>query len=193
MASKESTEEIIRKIREGDFRILDYIYSTYRKEYLSWGKKNFKEADFDMLIDAWQNAVVSFYQQIMANKLTFLTCEIKTFLYLLAKRYLMKSIGQNFKTVSIDIQKLEAISFETMNDIDADDDYDFEKKQINIAMVSLGLQCQELLKYKFVEDLSIEEIRIKAGYQNLNTVSASISRCLRTLKEIITESVKNGR
>lgn len=192
MATKESTEEIIKKIREGDFRILDNIYSNYRKEYLSWGKKNFKEADFDMLIDAWQNAVVSFYQQIMSDKLTFLTCEIKTYLYLLAKRYLMKSIGQNFKTVSIDIQKLEAISFYPIIDGDVDDTYDFEKKQLNKAMVLLGSQCQELLKYKFVEDLSVEEIRIKTGYQNLNTVSASISRCLRTLKEIITESVKNG-
>ncbi|MBK6363903.1 MAG: hypothetical protein IPF52_10555 [Saprospiraceae bacterium] len=71
MSTKDSTEEIIRKIRNGNSGDLDYIYSTYRKEFLTWGKKNFREADFDMMIDAWQNAVVAFYQQIMSNKLMF--------------------------------------------------------------------------------------------------------------------------
>jgi hypothetical protein len=190
MSTKDSTEEIIRKIRNGNSGDLDYIYSTYRKEFLTWGKKNFREADFDMMIDAWQNAVVAFYQQIMSNKLMFLTCEIKTYLFLLAKRYLQKELGHNIKTINLELQKLERMNIETQES-DEDDSYDIEKKQMNIAMTLLGIPCQQLLKYKFVEDLSIEEIRIKAGYQNVNTVSASISRCLRTLKEILTESVKN--
>ncbi|MBK6784475.1 MAG: hypothetical protein IPG79_12480 [Saprospiraceae bacterium] len=39
MSTKDSTEEIIRKIRNGNSGDLDYIYSTYRKEFLTWGKK----------------------------------------------------------------------------------------------------------------------------------------------------------
>ncbi|MBK8854383.1 MAG: hypothetical protein IPN10_09835 [Saprospiraceae bacterium] len=43
MSPKDSTEEIIRKIRNGNSGDLDYIYSTYRKEFLTWGGKKLEK------------------------------------------------------------------------------------------------------------------------------------------------------
>jgi hypothetical protein len=53
------------------------------------------EAD---ILDAWQDSLVSFFEQISSGKLQTLTCSIKGFLYLIGFRYIMKSHHLNLKT-----------------------------------------------------------------------------------------------
>ena len=193
MAKKNDKNEIINRISEGDFHDIDHLYKIYRKEFIFWGQKIFKNADTDLLIDAWQNAIIAFYQQIVAKKLVHLNCEVKTYLFILAKRYFLKSIDKMEKFNHIEIAKLEAVEMEDFIEFEYDDPWISEKQHINTAINSMGTQCRELLKFKFVDDLSIDDIMIKSGYNNVNTVSASISRCLRKLKELVNQSMTNAR
>lgn len=193
MAKHIDQNEIITRISAGEFHDIDMLYTEYRKDFINWGYKVFKNADKDLLIDAWQNAVIAFYQQIVSKKLVHLNCEIKTYLFVLAKRYFLKSWEKMQKVNNIDKSNWEVMETAEIIEFEMDDPWTTEKQQVSAAISTMGAQCKELLKYKFVDDLSIEDIMIKSGYNNVNTVSASLSRCLRKLKELVNESMTNAR
>lgn len=193
MAEHEYKDEIIRRIKEGNYKDLDDLYTHFRNEFLSWGMKHFKLADKDSMIDAWQNAIIAFYQQIASGKLVHLECEVKTYLFVLAKRYLIKTVERNGRTESLNVNDISLHKMETSMEFDWDDPMHFQKRQLTSAMLSLGAQCKELLNLKFLEELSLDEIMLKKGYNSLNATSASISRCLRNLKDLIKDTLQNDR
>lgn len=193
MAEHVHKDEIIRRIKEGNYKDLNDLYTQLRSEFLTWGMNHFKLADKDSMIDAWQNAIIAFYQQIASGKLVHLECEVKTYLFVLAKRYLIKAVERNGRTESLDVHKMSLHEMETSMEFDWDDPWHFQKRQVTAAMQALGVQCKELLNLKFLEELSLDEIMLRKGYASLNATSASISRCLRNLKDLIKDTLQNDR
>ncbi|MBK8700525.1 MAG: sigma-70 family RNA polymerase sigma factor [Saprospiraceae bacterium] len=140
-----------------------------------------------------RDAIIAFYQQIASGKLVHLECEVKTYLFVLAKRYLIKAVEKNGRTESLDVHKMSLHEMETSMEFDWDDPLHFQKRQVASAMQTLGVQCKELLNLKFLEELSLDEIMLKKGYSSPNATSASISRCLRNLKDLIKDTLQNDR
>ncbi|MBK8854384.1 MAG: hypothetical protein IPN10_09840 [Saprospiraceae bacterium] len=69
-----------------------------------------------------------FIAKLCPKQINVLTCEIKTYLFLLAKRYLQKELGHNIKTINLELQKLERMNIETLES-DEDDFYDLKKNK----------------------------------------------------------------
>ncbi|MEK7257083.1 MAG: hypothetical protein AAB316_20175, partial [Bacteroidota bacterium] len=75
-----------------------------------------------------------------------------------------------------------------------DDPWEDERKMLREAMSELSPQCRELLLRKYYHEKTIAEIMVELEYNSLNSVSASSSRCLKRLKEIIEDKLRqNGR
>ena len=182
---------LIRSLQEGKNRGLESLYGSYRNDFISWASKKFRGIDRNDFIEAWQEAVIAFYDQVISKKLMHLDCDIKTYLFVLANRYLIKHIQKSQKTESLDAfdKFFDNHSYTIAFEWDAP--WHDRKLQLSGAMHHLNNQCQELLLLKFGDGLSIESIMTKKGFSNLNSVSASLSRCLRKLKEIIQEQIHN--
>ena len=63
----------------------------------------------------------------------------------------------------------------------------FDLASLMAAMQEVSPQCGELLKQRFFLERSIPEMQGALGYQSTNALSVSLSRCLKRLKEIITD------
>lgn len=160
------------------------------EDFLSWSGKRFQgnREDFE---DAWQDAVIVFYENVMSKKLTSLHCELRTYLFAVGYKRLLKNhrkMKRFFWRDTIDdaiLKDHELIAFSW------DEPWAEEREMLLAAIEKLPKQCQEILLSRYYEEKNLQEIQIEFNYSSLNTVSASLSRCTRQLKDIIEEKMSH--
>ncbi len=178
--------ELISRIKEGELELLDDVYLHYKPEFSVWVRKKF-ELNQEDIDDIWQDVVIIFFENVKNNKLEVLRVKLKTYLFAIGKHLvykLMSKRNRNFDNFSLENDGDESFEYYGEDDMDGD---------INImdskAFLMLGKSCQELLISRYYYGKSVQEISVQAGLSSKNTVSASISRCLKQLKNLI---FKNG-
>lgn len=183
------SQETIRLIQEGRSQVLGQIYDQYREEFLHWGERRFKGKKEDLL-DAWQDAVIAFYEQVASHRLVELRCSLRTYLFAIGCKRMLKNHRKMNRLLWRDEVDIVLQEVAVMTAYDWDDPWLEEKDQLLAAMELLQPQCQELLLRRYYDERSIQEIMQEWNYNNLNTVSASLSRCLKKLKELILSNEK---
>lgn len=179
--------KLLRSLAAGDMAILDHLYDTYRNDFLRWAGQRFTIKNRDDLLDAWHDTMIMFYEQVRDRKLTHLSCEIKTYLFTIGYRRLLKMHKRNEKIDLVD-------EFDANNDIDEsinvlEDEKMHEEHQyiLHQAVNELPEKSRQILVMRFMEGKSIPQIMAHMGYESENAVSVTLSRGLKKLKEIITE------
>ena len=178
MASNSNAETIINALQAGDSHVIEALYAHHREDFFRWASHRFEgtRQDFE---DAWQDAIVAFYQQVNQGKLLQLRYGIRTWLY---------AVG--YKRLLNNKRKLKRILWKDQID-DALLVIDFEQetvdpekiKFLHAALKSMSSQCRELLVARYYQNLGIEEIQQNWNLKNSNTTSATLARCLGRLKD----------
>lgn len=167
--------------------VLDQIYDTYRDDFLRWSKSRFQSAGRDDLLDAWHDTMIMFYEQVRDRKLTHLTCELKSLLFLIGYRRLIRMHKAAEKTDLIDELNANNQIEESINVLESEE-MDEERRTLLIQAVDeLPEQSRRILMLRFVEGKSVSDIMETMGYTSVNAVSVTLSRCLKKLKESIGE------
>jgi len=185
-SEKPSADLLLVALREGDMSVLDNIYDRYRDDFLRWGTSRFRNARRDDLLDAWQDAVIMFYEQVRDGKLTQLTCEIKTFLFLIASRRLMKTLKKSERIDLVEEFHVNVRIIESINGFEEDED-ETKRQILQEAVQALPEQSKQTLTLRYVDGKSVSEIKKLMNYASENVVSATLSRTLKKLKETIQE------
>lgn len=178
MASNSNADTIINALQAGDSRVIEELYALHREDFFRWASYRFEGSrqDFE---DAWQDAIIAFYQQVNQGKLVHLRHEVRTWLYAVGHKRLLNN-NRKMKRIlwkdQID-DALLAIDLEQ-------ESIDPEKvKFLQAALKSMSSQCRELLVARYYHNLGIEEIQQSWNLKNVNTTSATLSRCLGRLKD----------
>lgn len=184
---KPTPNSLLQSLAAGDMSILDQLYDAHRDDFLRWAGNRFLVKNRDDLLDAWHDTMIMFYEQVRDRKLTHLTCEIKTYLFTIGYRRLIKIFKRNEKIDLVD-------QFDANNDIDESINVlENEKMQeehqriLQEAVKELPEKSRQILVMRFMEGKSIPQIMALMGYESENAVSVTLSRGLKKLKEIITE------
>ena len=122
---KSSPDLLLQALAAGDMAVLDQIYDTYRDDFLRWAKSKFPTVGRDDLLDAWHDTMIMFYEQVRDRKLTHLTCELKSYLFLIGNRRLIKMHKKAEKTDLVDEidaniqieESINALEWEEMDDV----------------------------------------------------------------------------
>ena len=185
--AKPTPNSLLQSLASGDMSVLDRLYDAHRDDFLRWAGHRFIVKNRDDLLDAWHDTMIMFYEQVRDRKLTHLTCEIKTYLFTIGYRRLLKIFKRNEK---IDLVE----EFDANNDIDESINVlENEKMQeehqriLQEAVKELPEKSRQILVMRFMEGKSIPQIMAQMGYESENAVSVTLSRGLKKLKEIITE------
>jgi len=182
---------MLQALAGGDMSVLDHIYDRHRDDFLRWSASKFRNARRDDLLDAWQDAVIMFYEQVRDRKLTKLVCEIRTFLFLIGSRRLMKILK---KTERIDFVVEFNVNMgivESINRLDEQEEDEEKKQLLREGVAALPEQSRQALTLRYVDGKSIAEIKDLMNYGSENVVSATLSRTLKKLKESILEKTVN--
>jgi len=177
-------DDIISALRSGQTQAVEDLYTRYRADFFHWASRRF-DANRHDLEDAWQEAVIAFYTQVMSGKLTALHYEARVWLF---------SVG--YKRLLNHRRKIKRILWQ--DDIDKvlqhgtswadfqENQFDPEKKEsLYTALKTMSDQYREMLVQRYFMEKSIGEIQQEWELSNMNTTSATLSRCLKRLKDLI--------
>lgn len=155
---------------------------------MAWASRRFVAVPND-LEDAWQEALVIFYEKTMSGKLTSLACGAQTWLFATAGNYLlnqnrkMRRIVFHYDSDRAMLGKIEIGLPENEREV--------EKEMLQKAMQLVPEKCRNLLVLRHFDGYSVSEIKEMSGYKDENVVSVQLSKCLSNLKEIIREKFLN--
>jgi RNA polymerase sigma factor (sigma-70 family) len=181
-----SDNTIIAEILEGRETTLRRIYPLYAAEFKAWAGRFVRCSDAD-LTDAYQEALVAFYRNIVAGRLTNLSSSLKTYIFAIGYRQLKRAMRQQHKIEFV----AEPSETELPQDphflqlLIEDEDQQAQKKHLGNALEQLSPACQKVLELYFYQGYSIPQIKEQLNYQSENSVSVQKSRCLKSLKEIL--------
>lgn len=165
----------------------DRIYDMYRDDFLQSASYKFKFMPKEDIIDAWQDTVISFFEQIRSEKLNTLSCSLRSFLFLLGFRYIIKYKRHYIKESSTDHFDEHTVKEVSLITSEWDEPWNEEKEILQKAVEELPDQSRRILILRYIEGKSIEEIMKLMQYTSVNAVSVTLSRNLKRLKEIIDE------
>ena len=181
---------IISLISQGNMEVLDQVYTTYKPAYLNWARQRFPSTNQQDIVDSWHDSIIAFYEQVISKKLISLTCEIKTYLFTIGYRSLLKKhkkIQKIFDDEEIDKKLIDA----SLNLFFEEEDPLKEQKEMLLKEINqLPTQSQQILMLRFIEGKSLKDISEIVNYNSLNVLSATISRSVKLLKTKIQNNKK---
>src|SRR5688572_6030458 len=187
MEGKPAANSLLLSLSQGNMAVLDQLYDDHRDDFLRWAGQRFQIKNRDDLIDAWHDTMIMFYEQIRDKKLVHLTCEMKTYLFTIGYRRLLKMHKKSEKTDLKDEFDANINIDESINVLENEAIMEQQQHILKEAVKALPEKSRQILTLRFMEGKSISQIMQLMGYESENAVSVTLSRGLKKLKESITE------
>ena len=175
-------DSIIARLRSNRKDVLAELYESYRTEFLRWIMKY--RCTAEEAKDAYQFAVLTFYENIINGKLTLLSSSEKTYLFAIGKNKILEMKRASNKLTEID--NLE----ESLPDVSFDDDEQVDPNQLKrvaLCLEKLGQPCVSLLKEFYYHCRSMEEIAKLLDYKNTDSAKNQKYKCLLRLRKLFNE------
>lgn len=180
--TEEQLKEILRKAQKGDTAAFALIYDhfspkIYKFIYFRVGHKEIAEDVLsDTFIKGWQ-------------KITHVTspAALSAWLYQIAKNNIIDYY--RIKKETIALEDVQDFLEDEINPVD-DTNLNIEQKKILDVMKELPQEQQDVIKYKFFEDLSNEEIAYVLG-KTEGAIRVIQHRAVSKLKELLNKKYGN--
>ncbi len=139
--------------------------------------------------DIFQEAMIVLYEKVRSG--TFeLNCQIKTFVYSVARRLWLKRLQQQnrYTATSDNLEALVTVESE----IDDHEKINAEFEIMEKALNNLGEPCKSLLEAYYLQKQNMQVIAANFGYTNSDNAKNQKYKCLMRLKKIFFTDYKNG-
>jgi len=138
--------------------------------------------------DVFQESMVVLYEKAKTGNFE-LNCQIKTYLYSVARRLWLKRLQQSQKFIQ-DVSSVEE-TVPVEDEIEAQEQRNAEFQMMEKAMLNLGEPCRSLLEAFYLQKKSMTEIAGNFGYTNADNAKNQKYKCLMRLKKIFFDNYKN--
>lgn len=142
--------------------------------------------------DIYQETLIVLYEKVAAGDFE-LNCQLKTFVYAVARRLWLKQLAQRGRSPLIRANPFDDEPAESIADDLADHqrrDQQFE--QMAESLTRLGEPCRTLLEDFYIRQLSMQAISEKFGYTNADNAKTQKYKCLTRLKRLFFASYKDN-
>lgn len=184
---KSTADNLLASLAQGNMSVLDQLYDQYRNDFLRWAAQRFQVKNREDIIDAWHDTMIMFYEQVRDKKLVHLTCEIKTYLFTIGYRRLLKMYKKSEKIDLTGEFDANINIDESINVLENEAMTEQQHQMLEEAVKALPEKSRRILIMRYMEGKSIPQIMKEMNYESENAVSVTLSRGLRKLKEFITE------
>jgi RNA polymerase sigma factor (sigma-70 family) len=176
-------QQLLQALQTAGSQALEQLYVSYREEFIAFARKY--KADEEDILDVYQDAIIAFFENIQSGKFSILSSTIKTYLFSIGKYKLIDKLKQNGKKTRTEL--LENIEEPIQNNFEEQLTLTDLQKQLKDAINELGEQCKKLLILFYYRQYSIDSIKNEMAYKNENVVKAHKSRCMKSLRTIISK------
>lgn len=176
---------LIKELRKGRSQVLKEVYIHLEVIVRMVKNNSGSEEDGD---DLFQEAIIIFHRNVIKPEFQ-LTASIKTYLYAIAQRMWWKKLRS---------RKLELTSLDSKAEWGIVEAFEFElptpsntglHDQIRELMDQVSGTCKQVLKLFYFQMMSLENIREALNYSSTHVVRQQKYRCLKRIKQQLTQSV----
>lgn len=177
----------LETIRKGDQQQIEAIYNDHKAAFISWIIKLYHCPPEDAG-ELYHFAVVTFYENVINNKLKVLDCSVKTYLFAIGrKKYLeklksRKKIDYNYNESTLvnlpEVQKTDALIKEQRLEC------------MESGLEKLGEPGRTILELYYYHGKSMEEIAKLLKYKNSATAKNLKYKSLLRLRKIVEKEQK---
>ena len=139
--------------------------------------------------DIFQEAMIVLYEKVRSGTIE-LNCQIKTFVYSVARRLWLKRLQQQNRYTAPGDSMETVVAVE--EDLEEHEQRDAEFEMMDKAINSLGEPCKSLLEAYYLQRQNMQVIAANFGYTNADNAKNQKYKCLMRLKKIFFTHYKNG-
>lgn len=176
-------QQLLQALRTQGSKALEQLYLSYREDFIAFARKY--RANEEDILDVYQDAIIAFFENVQSGKIKELSSSIKTYLFSIGKYKLIDKLKQNGKELGVEL--LENIAEPLENTYEEKLELNDRQEQLKDAINELGGPCKELLILFYYRQYSIQAIQYEMAYKNENVVKAHKSRCMKSLRAIISK------
>lgn len=173
--------ERLTAIQNGDREALGELYAAYRADFVAFARGYGLGAE--LAVDVWQDAIIAFYENVVGGKVAELRCSLKTYLFSIGKYRVVDELRRQGRQASFKADGhalVELVPAERFQPQEVNE-------RLDTAVARLGEKCRRLLTLFYYDNFAVDAIANRLGYANENTVSAHKSRCMKKLRELLTQ------
>ena len=139
--------------------------------------------------DIFQESIIVLYEKVRSGSFE-LNCQIKTFIYSVARRLWLKRLQQQNRYSAAGDNMETVIPVE--EDLEDHEQRNAEFEMMEKAINNLGEPCKSLLEAYYLQKRSMQSIATSFGYTNADNAKNQKYKCLMRLKKIFFTDYKNG-
>jgi RNA polymerase sigma-70 factor (ECF subfamily) len=181
-----SDEILIARVRAGDRKALEEIYTNFRLEFFDWALKK-HGCSLELAKDVYQQTILTVYENISHGKLNRLTSKLKTYVFAVGRNLLF-----DLRRSEILQKTKEAKAFENgLYSDQASDKYTEECfETIEKSMMEMSPKCRALLLGYYYERKSMKELSKMLGFSNEQSAKTQKYKCLQKLKLVYENNIR---
>ncbi len=179
-------KSLIEKIAQKDKGTIEKIYRDNFHMIRAMIISNSGSADD--AADIFQETMIVLFEKSKMEGFE-LNCQLKTFLYSIARRLWLKKLQQSNRFFSTDEKDEEIIAVE--------DDLEYHEKQnrdfsiMETALGKIGEPCKSLLEAYYLQKKPMLQIAADFGYTNADNAKTQKYKCLVRLKKLFFQQYKS--
>jgi RNA polymerase sigma factor (sigma-70 family) len=139
--------------------------------------------------DIFQETIIVLFEKVRSGSFE-LNCQIKTFVYSVARRLWLKRLQQQNRYTSPGDSIEQVVPVE--EDLEAHEQRNSEFEMMEKAINNLGEPCKSLLEAYYLQKQNMQVIAANFGYTNADNAKNQKYKCLMRLKKIFFTHYKNG-
>ncbi len=180
------SKKIIEQVRAGNERAMESLYKMCRPKFAIWVMKSYG-CSHETAMNAYQGAILAFYENIMSGKLKHLECSPETYLFAIGKNKVQGQMREERKWSFDFLNVAEQEAF-----MEGEDQVNKEKvmAQIEQCLEHLSTAYREVLYCYYYQNLSMTEIAKLLGYKNADTAKNMKYKAICQLRRLFERRAK---
>lgn len=187
---KDSTLEqellLLKGLARNDKKSVEAIYSQNYNLVQALVLNN--SGTVDDAKDLFQEAMMVLYEKARSGNFE-LNCQIRTYLYSIARRLWLKKLNQGNRQVA-DFDDTNETMILVDDDMEVHEQKNAAFEMMHSAINSLGEPCKSLLDMFYFKQKNMQEIAESFGYTNAENAKTQKYKCLMRLKKIFFSQYK---
>lgn len=179
-------EKIISDFKSHNMNALQYVYQTYRKDFIKWASFKYS-IEAEIAEDVFSDAVIDVYQNVLSGRYTRNDrASLKSYLFEIGKNKILNILNRK----KISETHLKVISYQqekTYNNIFETNKNQEITSKVQELMKLIDEKCQKVLTLFYFHSLSMEDIAQEMDFKNEDVAKNKKLKCLRRLQHLAFE------
>jgi|WetSurMetagenome_2_1015567.scaffolds.fasta_scaffold35717_4 RNA polymerase sigma factor (sigma-70 family) len=176
-------EKIVSDFKNHDMSALQYVYQTYRKDFIKWASFKYT-IEAEVAEDVFSDAVIDVYHNVLAERYHKTEkASLKSYLFEIGKNKILNILNRQ-KISDTHLKIIANQQDKTYNNIFETNKNQEITSKVKELMDLIDEKCQKVLTLFYYHSLSMDDIAAEMNFKNEDVAKNKKLKCLRKLQQL---------